>query len=112
MKLEIQSLFSPDLDPTDGQPADPADFQVLVSVALGEVGTAGHEVFYFTVSSPCRLATTECGSFVLNTLVLETFDWTAIRNRLQKLLAHCASAESWDAVISRVSGFLRYADAD
>ena len=107
-------MWSPDLDPVDegeGRPPDLADFHIYVQAAIEEVGQPGHEVFGFTVCSPSELARTEPGTFVTATLVLERFSWEAVRERLDKLLMHTRSAETWSEVIERLSGVLSYSDA-
>ena len=42
MKLEIQNMWSPDLNPPEtGLPDDIFDFNILVQISIGEVGQAG-----------------------------------------------------------------------
>ena len=109
MKLRVQGMWSAGLDPVDageGLPPDLTDFRVYIQAAIEEVGQPGHEVFGFTVCSPSQLARTESGTFVTATLVLERFSWEAIRGRLDKLLMHTRSAETWSEVIERLSGVL------
>lgn len=100
-------LRSPDLT-ENGYPEDPFDFEVFFQVWLTEKGKPGAEVFGFVVVSPSRLAKYESGRFIVNTLVLEEFDWADIRTRLEKILAHTASAEDWEEVIDRLKGYLSY----
>ncbi|QQS40691.1 MAG: hypothetical protein IPM63_15165 [Acidobacteriota bacterium] len=107
MNLKVDSMHSPDL-PENGYPDDPFDFEAFVQAWLSEKGKPGAEVFGFVVVSPSRLAKYESGRFIVNTLVLEEFDWTDIKTRLEKLLAHTASAEDWDEVIDRLKGYLSY----
>ena len=83
-----------------------------MQVSVAEVGQPGGEIFSFTVCSPSALARTGSGRFVTHTLVQQAFSWSALRARLEKLLAQCGSCESWADVIQRLSPFLRYNDAD
>ena len=88
MNLQIQDMWSPDLHPpSTGNPTDPLDFEVFVQVVLHVASEAGREVFSFRVCSPSALARAESGTFITDTLVLERFDWLAIKRRLAKLLA-------------------------
>jgi len=109
MRLEVRHLWSPDFDPTEGGPPDRTDFGVLIQAEVGEVGEVGGEVFGFTVCSPSRLAQAEPGMFITDTLVLDRFDWEVIRTRLDKLLMHAQSCNTWDEVIGRLAGMLRHA---
>jgi putative transposase len=52
MLLDIQALWSPDVDPPSGGiPHDVVDFEVLVQVSIGEIKQRGGEVFSLTVCS-------------------------------------------------------------
>jgi hypothetical protein len=74
MKLEITAFWSPDLDPpSEGVPADPEDFEILMQVAVSELGKPDEEVFGFTVCSPSALARVTTDRFVSHTLVLDRF---------------------------------------
>ena len=113
MRLEIESLWSPDLDPPgQGVPEDCSDFEVLVQAEIAEVGKPGSEVFSLVVASPSALSRTESGRFVADTLVLNQFDWAAISSRIHKLLLHCDSCESWEAAVQTVGGFLRHNESE
>jgi|SRR5687768_2261775 hypothetical protein len=112
MKLQIEDIWSPDLNPpSTGRPADNRDFDVFVQVALGVAGQLGREVFSVRVCSSSALARTKSGTFVSNTLVLEQFAWATVRGRLAKLIAQCDGCQGWDEAIQRLSGCLRYGDA-
>ena len=112
MRLQVQDLWSPDLDPpSTGEPEDNLDFDIQAQVALGMVDQVGREVFSLRVCSPTALARTEAGTFVTNTLVVEQFSWAALRGRLEKLLAQCNGSRDWDEAIRRLSGCLRHNDA-
>ena len=109
MRLEVYSLWSPDLAPPlegEGRPPDLTDFRVFVQASIYEVGREGGEVFGFYVCSPSALARVEPGTFVTHTLVLERFSWGAIRARLDKLLMHAGSASTWEDVARKLSGAL------
>jgi len=106
LKLEIQSLWSPDPDP-----GALTSFRIPVQVAIAEQGRPGHEVFSFTVSSFDQLAVTEHGSFVAHLLVLRRFSWHEVRTRIQKLLRHTESSQSWPDAIRVLAGYLRHNDS-
>jgi len=87
MQLEVQTAWSVDLNPPDGGvPEDPEDFEVPVQLSIGEVGRGGGEVFSFVVRSASVLSRVEPGTFVTATLVLQRFDWEAVRARVGKRL--------------------------
>jgi hypothetical protein len=111
MKIEIQTIWSPDLNPpSEGLPDDLEDFDLLMQVSLGEAGKPGGEVFSFSVSSPSALAKIEPNRFVGHTLVLDYFRWESIKYRLEKLFTHTESCASWIEVINRLAGYLKYSD--
>ena len=112
MNLEVRDLWSPDVTPpSEGLPADVADFSVLVQVAIGAVGEVGREVFSMTICSQSALAKTAPGTFLTHTLVLDRFDWSRVRSRIEKLLRQCDGCHDWAQVMDRLSGFLLYNDA-
>jgi hypothetical protein len=108
MYLQIEELWSPDLHPPDGVPADRSHFDVFVQVALSERGKGGAEVFGFRACSPSALSKIESGTFLSTLLILDKFDWDSINDRLRKLLMHCASCVSWECVIKKLSGSVRH----
>jgi hypothetical protein len=112
MKLVVQSLWSPDLEPpSTGAPEDATSFRILVQVALAERGAPGHEVFGFTASSVDQLAETESGSFLSHVLVLQRFSWEQVRTSVEKLLRHTESCSSWSDAIRVLAGYLRHNDS-
>lgn len=110
MHLELRDLWSPDLYPTDGLPDDLTRFDVLVTAGIAEPeAPADHtQTFYLTVCSPDVLAERAPGSFVTETLVLDRFEWAAVRTRLENLLRHTEGSQTWAEAISELSGYLRY----
>jgi len=111
MKLEIQTIWSADLNPpSDGLPVNLEDFDIFMQVSLGEAGKPGGEVFSFNVSSPSALAQIESNRFISHTLVLDYFDWESIKKRIDKLLMHTASCKNWNEVIKSLSGYLKCSD--
>lgn len=111
MKIEIQTLWSPDLNPpSGGLPADLEDYDLFMQVSLGEAGKPGGEVFDFMVCSPSALARVESGSFVSHALVLQPFSWESVEIRLKKLLRHAESCADWECAIKKLAGLLRYSD--
>ena len=111
MKLEITALWSPDLDPpSEGVPSDLEDFEVLMQVAVSEVGRPGEEVFGFTVCSPSALARVTTDRFFSHTLVLDRFSWSRLKQCLEKLFLHVDSCEDWECVLKKLSCCLEYAD--
>ena len=111
MKLEIQTIWSADLNPpSEGLPEYLEDFDILMQVSLGEAGKPGGEVFSFNVSSPSALAQIESNRFISHTFVLDYFDWKSIKKRIEKLLMLTASCKNWNEVIKSLSGYLKYSD--
>lgn len=111
MKLEINTIWSPDLNPpSEGLPSDNLDFDVFVQVSISEAEEPGKEVFNFRVCSVSALANTEAGQFINHTLVLNKFDWSEIGNRIDKLLLQASSCENWDCVVNRLNPFIEYTD--
>lgn len=112
MQLRIKYLWSPDLNPTsEGQPKDTYDFDVLLQISVEEIGKEGYEVFDARVCSPSALSRTPSGKFV-SALVLDHFDWTQIQKRLEKLLLHTSSCETWAAAIEKLAPYIQHADAE
>lgn len=111
MKLEVQTIWSPDLDPpSEGLPRDKLDFDVFLQISIGEVGKPGGEVFNCRVCSVSALANAQPGQFISHTLVLEKFDWSEIKKRIDKLLLHVSSCKDWDCVIKQLYPCIQYAD--
>ena len=111
MKLVIDDLWSPDLNPpSSGTPADTASFEVLLQVAISEAGATGREVFSFMATSGDRLAAAAPGTFVSHVLVLDEFSWDAIRARIEKLLRHTESCAGWREAMLVLAGCLRASD--
>ena len=106
MQLEVQTAWSVDLNPPDG--GIPEDFEVAVQLSIGEVDHGSGEVFSLVVCSASALCRVESGRFVTATLVLERFDWEAVRARVGKLLRHCDPCQSWDEVVVALSPFMRH----
>ena len=105
-------MWSPDVDPpSTGHPVDPDDFSVFLQLRLGVPGERGGEVFSLQVRSPNAMQRVGSGSFVSNTLVLDHFDWSAIRARIEKVLDLARGSRDWSEVIQRLSGFLKHEDA-
>ena len=111
MDLEIQTIWSPDLNPpSSGYPSNRADFAILLQVSIGERGKAGGEVFSLDVVSPSQLCRYASGTIISYTLVLDYFDWQVVEDRLSKLLRHAALAKNWEQVVGRFTGLLACAD--
>lgn len=83
MKLEINSLWSPDCDAITDLPADREDSEVLISVSLCEEGEEDTELF-------CLRA--------------------ELRLRLEKLLRQAQSRVDWNQVVAALTPYLRYED--
>ncbi|MEO0559350.1 MAG: Imm8 family immunity protein [Bacteroidota bacterium] len=98
MRLRISNLYS--LDP-DETPMDLTHFGVEVYVVIEEIGQPGAATFRLSVCSPSALAEEVSGTFVSHTLVLDRFSWEAIQERIEKLLMHADSLQTWDEVIKR-----------
>jgi hypothetical protein len=106
MNLEIQTLWSPGLNPpSGGLPPDHTDFDVFVQVSIGEAGKDGGEVFGCRVCSARKLAATPTGQFV-HALILASFDWVELRDRIASLLLHARSCGNWDAAIRKLAPYI------
>ena len=79
-----------------------------VQLLIGDVDHGGGEVFSLVVCSASALCRVESGRFVTATLVLDRFDWEALRARVRKLLRHCGLCQSWDEVVVALSPFMRH----
>ena len=111
MNLEIQSIWSPDLNPpSNGLPENVLDFDVFIQMRIGEVDKSGSEVFGCRVCSTSTLSKSEYGQFISHTLVVKQFDWSEIEKRIEKLLLHVSSCATWDCVIKKLSPCIEYAD--
>lgn len=101
MNLEIKSIFSPDLA-ENNLPDDLQNFKVLISVAIGEKGKAGEEVFYFTAASFLGIQNEVKDAefnFLRGYILLETFDWKSIRRAIENLISHSRHLQKWSEVI-------------
>jgi hypothetical protein len=113
MKLQVQSLWSTDLNLPQGDGSDVGrDFKVSVQVSVGEPSKPGGVMFSVVVCSPSMLPQHESGCFVSNTLVLESFDWQAILFRIETELLRCDSCSDWAAAIHKLSGRMQHETAE
>jgi Immunity protein 8 len=108
MKLEIRAIWSPDL-PSEGLPTDASNFDVFVQISIGEIGVRGDEVFGLRVCSATRLSEAKDGTFI-HALVLESFSWAHLRARIDKLLLHASSCQSWASLIQKLAPYVQYSD--
>ncbi|MDO6526503.1 Imm8 family immunity protein [Motilimonas sp. 1_MG-2023] len=109
MKLKLLRIYSDDLNPAGaGLPRDWERFNVRVEV---DVCFEGHEVdsvfFEFYVASPSALLSSAVNTFMPPTLILEEFNWSEIKIRVIKLLAHANGATSWQEVAFKLNGQMR-----
>jgi hypothetical protein len=111
MNLEVVSIWSPDLINQDS-PQNINEFDVFLQISLKEKGGKGSEVFACRVCSPSMLAETISGSFIKSTLCLSEFNWDEIRKRIEKVIIHTGSCQTWDCVIKKLTGYLDYADQE
>lgn len=110
MKLIISSMWSPDLaEPSTGLPENPSSFRLFVQMNLSVEGGKGAEAFSMFVCSLDRVTTT-FGGFITQTLVMEQFDWTLVRDAVQRVLRVVDSVDNWDDVLFRLGPFLRASD--
>jgi hypothetical protein len=106
MFLEIQDLWSPDLNPpSSGLPPDVRDFSVFMQVTLSQRMHRGEEVFSFFVCSPGRSASDSQHSFCL-----PVFEWSAIERVVFGLLNQCDACKTWEEVVEKLAPQLEYAD--
>ena len=112
MKLRVQSLWSTDLNLPQGEFAEQcSDFKVGVQVSVGEQGTRQAETFSLVVCSPSALPGVEPGQFYLNTLVLESFDWQEILEKIELELMRCDSCPNWAMAVKKLDGAMLYEGA-
>ena len=111
MNLQINHLWSPDLDPPGSGLPTESGFDVLLQVSLSEVGQAGEEVFGCRVCAPSVLGETPSGRFVTSTLVLDEFSWDLVHRRLETLLRQCDSSSNWSDAIARLRPYLSHSDS-
>ena len=105
MKLQVQSLWSTDLNVPNADFADECqDFKVGVQVSIGEPGTQQAETFSLVVCSPSALPGIEPGGFHANTLVLKSFDWQEILGQIERKLMQCDSCPNWAMAVQKLDG--------
>jgi hypothetical protein len=106
LKLIVTDIWSPHLDPpSEGLPADPGHFSVLVQVAVGEDAASG-EVFQFTVASPGAEASPDVPA-----LRLDRFEWEAIESWDQRQLDQASvTARTWEEVIAALAPVMAWTD--
>jgi hypothetical protein len=113
MKLQVQSLWSTDINLPQGHALDAGtNFKVAVQVSVGEASKPGGVMFSLVVCSPSMLPQADSGCFVSNTLVLEKFDWQAILYRIETELLRCNSCPDWATAIHRLSGRMQHEAAE
>ena len=113
MKLQVQSLWSTDLNlPQVKSSNNCSDFKVGIQVSIGEQAKRSSEMFSLVVCSPSMLPQTESGCFLSNTLVLDSFDWQAILQRIETELMRCDSCQDWTTVIHKLSGIMQHEAAE
>lgn len=109
MKLQVQSLWSTDLNLPQGISSEGCpDFKVGIQVSIGERAKPGSEMFSLVVCSPSMLPQIASGCFLTNTLVLESFDWQAILERIEMELVRCDSCQNWTTAIHKLSGLMQH----
>lgn len=109
MNIELLKISSNELEPSDtGHPDDWQNFDVLVELDLCFENQQADSVFFeFYVTSPAALSKRPSGSFMPPTLVLDEFDWSVIKQRIEKLLRHANGSKSWTEVATKLSGQIR-----
>jgi len=113
VKLQVQSLWSTDLNLPQGLSSEGCpDFKVGIQVSIGERAKRGSEMFSLVVCSPSMLPQTESGCFLSNTLVLDSFDWQAILQRIETELMRCDSCLDWRTAIHKLSGVMQHEAAE
>lgn len=112
MNLEIKSIFSTDLV-ENGLPDDLQNFNILITVGIGEKDKDGEEIFYFTAASYLGLQN-EIGNsefkFLRGYILMETFDWKIIRRALENLINHSRHLETWSEIVEFWKQYGNYAD--
>lgn len=103
----IEITDAPALKPELFRPDDYQDFECVFGLTVGPSNTAGAELFYLTVCTPKRLATTcKRHEFVWgrHRLIVLHYDLNAITQTITKFIETC-SGETWSDVALKVSRF-------
>jgi hypothetical protein len=107
MRAELRSLSSPDVESLETwRPVD-ADFSVPLRLIVGRRGGDGEESFDLTVCTGGWLANVARETGIVDArhhVVVDGFNWSAIRSYLERRVADCAG-ETWDDIAERLSRF-------
>lgn len=100
----IHSPDAPDLE--TWQPPDAETFGILLQALIGPEFADGEESFDFVVCTPSWLARTGAAgpTFLRHHLLVSSFDYGAIRNAIEELVASCEGAD-WNEVATKLGRF-------
>jgi hypothetical protein len=107
MQAEIRYLHTPDIDPATFTPDDPERFAFLVQMIAGPAGEKGEESFDFEVCTPGWLherASREGPVNGRHHLIIDTFNWPALRSYFQQLVTRC-QGQDWHEIAAKLSRY-------
>jgi hypothetical protein len=111
MRAAIRYLHSPDVDDLESfQPADPANFMLLVQVMAGPADGPGEESFDVVVCTPAWLAERVRSNGPVigrHHLIVDTYDFTAIEDALTNAV-ESEEAPSWNELGERLGRIGRW----
>ena len=102
---EIKRIYADDVDLRAYDPDPTVPFSVNIVMDVGAVGHAGADIFYLRVSNLLDLAEDVRlnGTWVArHTVIVETFNFEAIRESLKKAVARCTGV-TWPDVVLKLS---------
>jgi hypothetical protein len=101
MRPKLRRLHSPDVqEPT--LPADPGHCVVLIQAMVGPDDGPGEESFDFCVVTPSYLQEQHVPRWGRGLLIVESFDWTVVRNAVEKRIAD-VSGDTWQQIGSELN---------
>ena len=104
MRPELRNLWSSDL--SDGEfPVNPTNAWVGVQAEIGAHGSEGADTFGLIVATPSALTDGNLPRWGPGILLVESFDWSAVRDALEKILRHC-EAEDWEGIAAKIGRYL------
>jgi hypothetical protein len=102
MNLEIKGIYYDEDADTGSVPAS-SDFNIPISVEIGEKGREGAERFHFVAISPGALVSEVSeGEFKIlrGHILMPRFDLNIVRRSIETLVNHARSRENWGEVLS------------
>lgn len=108
MKPILKGLSSLDLPDGHSLPDDPSDCWAVVTANLGVTGNDAGDDFTFYVCTPSRLErvlSEEPELWGRHLLIVETFDWTAVRRAVERLCDR-VQGDTWEEIAGQLGRYL------